>query len=460
MSRGGIAEYMTEILFILVTTAFLLTVRYYLNRDISSRKEVEEKPCINSGIQAAPVGLWQGKKTVMCVAGDLADERSLEEQFLQAQKMEAIGRLAGGVAHDFNNILSAIMGYAELSLLKVEEGDPLRKNLDAIYNASLRAARLVEQLLSFSRKKVIRPRVLNFNTILDDMRGMLMRMIGDDLKMEFVKDGYLWNVKADISKVEQMIMNLAVNARDAMPLGGTFTIKTENVFLDDGIFKRYGLPHPGEYVKISFSDNGIGMTEDVKKHMFEPFFTTKVKGKGTGLGLATVYGVVKQMEGGIDVYSEPGKGAVFNIYCLRADEEIGIPEKEPGIVLPPGSETILLVEDDEDVRSIAVSILSGLGYNVLKAENGEDAIEICNEYQGRIDLLLTDVIMPGISGGELAGEIKMRSPHVRLIYMSGYAEDSIMQYGVLNEVEFIRKPLTPHKLAISVRKVLDGQRAN
>ncbi len=401
---------------------------------------------------------YNGESALQMVIRDITEKKELEKQFLQAQRMEAIGRLAGGVAHDFNNILSAIMGYAELALMKADVKDSLRKYLETIYDASIRASRLTEQLLLFSRKKVIKPEVVNLNTIITDLKNMLERMIGEDVEVRTDLTDNLKGVIADSSNMEQVIMNLAINARDAMPLGGMLTIATMNEVLAAERQLVTGKAPPGVYVVLSVSDTGIGIPEGVIDNIFEPFFTTKEKGRGTGLGLSTVYGIVTQMGGFIDLKSRPGEGTIFRIYLPAHDgrHEAGVQVKEEYEMIQ-GNETILLAEDDEEVRELICTTLSDLGYNVLVASNGKEALELCYRYEGSLHLLLTDVVMPGMGGGDLSREVRLVCPGIKVIYMSGYTEDAIVKQGILKEgTEFLRKPVTPRKIARIVRKTLDS----
>ena len=388
-----------------------------------------------------------------------AERQKLEEQLHQSQKMESIGRLAGGVAHDFNNILSVINGYAELCLLEMEEGHPLREKVDIISEAGNRAARLTQQLLAFSRKQIIRQELVDLNREIDDTRKMLGRLLGENIEIEIAHGKDLWPIKADRSQLEQLVLNLAINARDAMPSGGKLLIETVNVVLDEAYMQEHYNITPGDYVMLTISDTGHGMNRETREHIFEPFFTTKENGRGTGLGLATVYGIVKQNSGEIMVYSEPDKGSTFKIYLPRGKEESGeqevvAPQESKG--LSGGAETIMLVEDDETVRRLSVEILAGLGYTVLEAENGEDALHVCQRYHGDIDLLLTDVVMPKMGGAELAEKMKALCPKIKVLYMSGYTENAIVKHGILADgVNFIHKPVTPKFLAKAVRKIFE-----
>lgn len=386
------------------------------------------------------------------------EKEDLQNQLLQSQKMESIGRLAGGVAHDFNNILSAINGYAEMCLMKMGEEDPLRSMVKIILESGRRAARLTQQLLAFSRKQIIRQEIIDVNKEIDDTYKMLKRLLGEDVEIEIIREQELWPVRADRSQLEQVVINLAVNARDAMPNGGSLLIETANVSLD--VFKRRGHCRvaDGDYVMLAITDTGHGMSAELQQHIFEPFFTTKSKDKGTGLGLATVYGVIKQNRGEILVYSEPGQGTTFKIYLPRVEGDFEENDEIPigGDALGTrGSETILLVEDDVVVRRMTLEILAGLGYTVLEAQNGEDALRVCSRYHGKIDLLLSDVVMPKMSGPELSEKLKQLFAETKTLFMSGYTENAIVHHGVLqNGVNFIHKPISPIALAREVRRIL------
>ncbi len=379
---------------------------------------------------------------------DITERQQLEQQLIQAQKMEAIGRLAGGIAHDFNNILTVIKGYTQLSLMEVKEG-ALKENLEQIKNASDRASDLVRKILAFSRRQVMEMRVIDLNSIIKEMDKMLLRLIGEDIELITVLEENLGKVKA--------IMNLAVNARDAMPSGGKLTIETANVEFDETYTKNHFGVEPGQYVMISVSDTGIGMTPEIKEHIFEPFFTTKEKGKGTGLGLSTVYGIVKQSGGHIWVYSEPGQGTIFKIYLPRIEDEIDKPEEKiitEGI--EHGNETILIVEDDEDVRKLAVQILERQGYKVMEARDGAEALRICKDYKEPIHLILVDLIMPGLNGRKMVDELSQIRKDFKVLYMSGYTENTIAHRGILEPgIEFIQKPFTMEDLARKVRHILN-----
>jgi PAS domain S-box-containing protein len=382
---------------------------------------------------------------------------SLEEQLRQSQRIEAIGRLAGGIAHDFNNLLTVIKGYSELLLIKLKEGDPLKGNIEEIHRASQRATDLTRQLLAFSRRQILAFKVLDLNTILQDMDKMLHRLIGEDIELVYLLSDHLGKVRTDPGQIEQVILNLAVNARDAMPSGGKLTIETANLELDETYAHTHVEMKPGPYVMLSVSDTGCGMSPEVKEHLFEPFFTTKEKGKGTGLGLSTVYGIVKQSEGDVWVYSEPGQGTTFKIYLPRVEEEASaLPHGDDKDSLPWGRETVLLVEDELSVRGLAVQVLRENGYNLLEAANGIEALRMAQEYAGEIHLLLTDVVMPQMGGKELADRLKPLRPDIKVLFTSGYTDNAIVHHGVLEPgIDFLQKPFSPVTLAQKVRKVLD-----
>ncbi len=400
---------------------------------------------------------------VQGIARDITERRQaeeekafLQEQLRQSQKMEAIGRLAGGIAHDFNNILTIIKGYSTLSFLELKEGDPLKGNIEEIQKATERAANLTRQLLAFSRRQAMEMKVLDLNAILKDMDKMLRRVIGEDIALVAHLAEDLGRTKTDPGQIEQVIMNLAVNARDAMLDGGKLTIETANVELDEAYARAHIAVKPGRYLVLSVSDTGVGMTREVKERVFEPFFTTKGTGKGTGLGLSTVYGIVKQSGGNIWVYSEPGRGTTLKIYLPRVDEPIAVFKEKFEEDLPRGSETILVVEDEEEVRKLAARILQRQGYKVLEAPQGGDALLICEQHQDPIHLMLTDVVMPGMSGYQLAKRLESLQPGMEVLYMSGYTDSAIAQHGVLGEgVNYIQKPFTVDGLARKVREVLD-----
>ena len=415
-----------------------------------SRAEVE----LNAGLIT-----FQGKPADLVFVRDISERKRLEEQLLQAQKMEAVGRLAGGVAHDFNNLLTAIIGYAELLMMSFSPDNPRRRDAEEIKKAADRAAALTRQLLAFSRKQMLRPQVLNLNLVVTGIEQMLRRVIGEDIELVTVLDPDLGLVKADPGQIDQVIMNLAVNARDAMPQGGRLTIETKNAYLDEEYARQHLEVQPGLYVMLAVSDTGVGMDEEIKSHLFEPFFTTKEVGKGTGLGLATVYGIVKQSDGHIWVYSEPGQGTTFKIYLPMVE---GSAEPTKWTLLFDetlhGAETILLVEDDSLVRELARRVLVQHGYLVLEAYDGEEALRVCKGYEKPIHLLVTDVVMPGgMSGRQLAESMATMHPETQVLYMSGYADNAIVRHGILeSDTAFLQKPFTPESLARKVREVLGG----
>ena len=394
----------------------------------------------------------------ICMSLDITDRKQLEEQLRQAQKMEAVGRLAGGIAHDFNNLLMVIQGYSDLLVERLPDDDPLRRNAEQIQMASQRASSLTRQLLAFSRKQMLAPKILNVQSVVAEMEKILRRLIGEDVQLETSSAPDLGLIKADRSQIEQVILNLAVNARDAMPQGGRLTIETANVELDASYSHPPAVLSPGRYVMLAVTDNGCGMDAETQAHVFEPFFTTKEKGKGTGLGLATVYGVVKQSGGYVWVYSEPGRGTSFKIYLPRI-EETAVPAGRDGkseTQIPErGSETILLVEDEKGVRELAREYLASSGYTVIEAEDGHTALELAAMHVGPIHLLLTDVVMPGISGRELAERVSQIRPGIKIIYMSGYTDQAVVHHGILrNDAVLLQKPFTLMTLAGKLREML------
>ena len=394
----------------------------------------------------------------ICMSLDITDRKQLEEQLRQAQKMEAVGRLAGGIAHDFNNLLMVIQGYSDLMVERLPSGDPLHRNAEQIQMAAQRASSLTRQLLAFSRKQMLAPKILNVQTVVADMEKILRRLIGEDIQLETSSAPDLGLVKADRSQIEQVILNLAVNARDAMPQGGRLTIETANVELDASYSHPPAVLSPGKYVMLAVTDNGCGMDAETQAHVFEPFFTTKEKGKGTGLGLATVYGVVKQSGGYVWVYSEPGRGTSFKIYLPRIEEKVVPGARDGKIDARPaerGSETILLVEDEKGVRELAREYLTSTGYTVIEAEDGHTALELAAMHVGPVHLLLTDVVMPGISGRELAERVGQIRPGIKILYMSGYTDQAVVHHGILeNDAVLLQKPFTLITLAAKLREIL------
>ena len=390
---------------------------------------------------------------------DVTERRALEAQLQQAAKMEAVGRLAGGVAHDFNNLLTVINGYSEILIERLASDVKGSDYLQEINNAGERAASLTRQLLAFSRRQVLAPQVLSLNLVVSNLEKMLRRLIGEDVKLRTVLDSALARVKADPGQIEQVLMNLAVNARDAMPSGGNLTIETRNVELDEDYTRNHPTVKPGPHVMLAISDTGAGMSPETQAHIFEPFFTTKEQGKGTGLGLATVYGIVKQSEGSIWLYSELGQGTVFKVYFPVVTESPA--EREPAKVATDtasGTETILVVEDEEGVRSLVRLALASGGYNVLETEDAENAVALCANHSGPIHLLLTDVVMPQMSGPAVAEKVRVLRPGIKVLYMSGYTDDAVVHHGVLTEdVPFIQKPFSPVALRRKVQEVLGGR---
>jgi len=386
--------------------------------------------------------------------------KNTEDQLRQAQKMEAVGRLAGGIAHDFNNLLSVILSYSDLILAELKPVDPLTADVTEVRKAALRAAELTRQLLVFSRQEVVAPKVLDLNEVVTSVDRMVARILGEDIELVSVPSKGLGHVLADRNNVEQVIMNLVVNARDAMPTGGKLTIETCNVALDSEYMREHAGVKPGPHVMLAVTDTGIGMDRETQARIFEPFFTTKEVSRGTGLGLSTVFGIVQQAGGSVWVYSELGKGTTFKIYFPRVDADLD----PAGPAIPPaalrGTETILLVEDQEQVRHVATAILKRSGYHVLVASNAAEAFYLCEEHRGQIHLLLTDVVMPQMSGVELAKRVLLEHPESSVLYMSGYTDDSVVRHGVLeSEMAFLQKPFTPETLTMKVREVLNSSSA-
>jgi signal transduction histidine kinase len=387
---------------------------------------------------------------------DEEEKEKLRELLLQAQKMESIGTLAGGVAHDFNNLLTAILGTTELAMMTLDSENPLFPRFSVIQEAAQNAAELTRQLLAFSRKQVITPQVLNLNGTVNSMRKMLGRLIPENITLRTVTQPELHPVKVDPTQIQQLIINLATNARDAMPDGGILTIETTNVFLDDLYCRQHSIPDAGAYVALSITDTGSGIDEETQAHIFEPFFTTKGLGHGTGLGLATVYGAVKQNGGAIDVYSKLGTGTCFKMFFPMHPEapSAAAPQAETAEV-PRGSETILLVEDNPLALDFSIKALNMLGYRVLSASSGEEAARLSEEFSGDIQLLMTDVILPGMDGSTLAKTLKKNRPGIKVLYNSGYTENAIVSQGVLHDgLNFIAKPFSTFALAHKLRKIL------
>jgi two-component system, cell cycle sensor histidine kinase and response regulator CckA len=400
---------------------------------------------------------YGGRNARLAVLLDITGRRHLEEQLRQAQKMEAVGMLAGGVAHDFNNLLTIITGYSQLILNNLGSEDPNRHSVEQIMKAGERAAALTKQLLAFSRRQVLQPRVLELNKLITSLGTMLQRLIGEDIDLRLVLPPELGRVSADPGQIEQVLMNLVVNARDAMPTGGVLTVETGNVKLDANYAKAHIAVRSGPYIMISVSDTGSGMDEATKARLFEPFFTTKGSGKGTGLGLSTVFGIVKQSGGSVEVYSEAGRGTSVKVYLPRIDQPASLEAKESRRKVGRGSETVLLVEDDEMVRTLVRETLERDGYRILDAPGPLEARRISDQHKEPIQLLITDVVMPKVSGRELAQQLVERRPSLKVLYMSGYSDNAVVNSGILKkEVAFIQKPFTPTALTEKVREVLEG----
>jgi len=408
-------------------------------------------------VDVTPVAGDGGVTAFRVYLRDVTEKKDMEKALYNARKMEAMGRLAGGVAHDFNNMLMVIMGNCDLILQGLVGPEDLYRKVGAIKDAANRAADLTQQLLAFSKKQILEPRVLRLNDVVADMESMLRRLIGEDVELRVRLDPHLWLVKADPSQMEQVIVNLAVNARDAMPQGGCLTIETANVELEEG-HAGVGLEMaPGPYVKLTVEDTGLGMDEETRERAFEPFFTTKER--GTGLGLATVYGIVKQSGGHIWCHTEPGKGTTFEIYLPRVEDgEERIEERDrESHTWEGGTETVLVAEDDPSVREVTVSILKSAGYRVLEAASGPEALDVCRRHPGLVDVLVTDVVMPGMSGRALATRMEAMYPGMKVLYISGYTDNIIARHGVLEDgLNFIQKPFTRIELLRKVRQVLDG----
>lgn len=390
---------------------------------------------------------------------DITERKQLQQQLIQSQKMEAVGRLAGGIAHDFNNLLTAIFGYADLLAEQLPEDSPARKDVEEIQKASQRAASLTGQLLAFSRRQVLQPVVLSLNDVVENVEKMLHRILGEDIELHTALAPELGNTRADAGQIEQMIMNLAVNARDAMPTGGKLTIETANVDLDAAYAAQHQPVIPGRFVMLAVSDTGIGMDDATKARIFEPFFTTKEAGKGTGLGLATVYGIVKQSGGYVWLYSEPGNGAAFKIYLPRVDAQRDAPvvASEPvGTVV--GTETVLVAEDDPLLLPLTRELLTKLGYHVLEARGSAEALAVARGHRGDIHLLVSDVVMPRGGGFQLAQQLLAERPGLRVLYVSGYTDETVVRHGLLERgLNYLQKPFTSAVLARKVREVLDAK---
>jgi len=389
------------------------------------------------------------------------ERQLLQSQIFQSQKMESIGRLAGGVAHDFNNILTAILSYTELSLMKLDEGHPVRSHLVSIREASEKAAALTHQLLAFSRRQVLEMKAVDLNKVIEGMADMVSRMIGEDILLDVKTGATISTIRADRGQIEQVLLNLAMNARDAMTSGGRLLIETMDVDLNDALLRAQETVTFDKYIMLMVADTGAGMTAEVRDRIFEPFFTTKELGRGTGLGLATVYGIVKQHSGNIIVESEPGKGTTFKVFFPIAGERGQEQDKDHdhGLSgpLPAGNEVVLVVEDDPSVRELVREVLVPLGYKVLATVGGDDALRMSDSYDGPVDLLLTDVVMPGMNGKQLAEVLRIKRPGIKVLYMSGYAHDALSTQGMLEPgIAMIHKPFRTVTLANQVRQVLDS----
>jgi PAS domain S-box-containing protein len=421
---------------------------------------VETRTTVIVNASGQPVGM---RGVTMDITAAREAERAkahLEEELRQAQKIESVGRLAGGIAHDFNNLLTAINGYADLMLDELPQDDRWRASVTEIRRAGERAAELTGQLLAFSRRQLLQPRVIDLNALITDSTKMLGRLLGEDIELITMLDPRLGHVTADAGQVHQIVLNLALNARDAMPQGGRLILETQNVVFEEDLAQQHPSIPPGSYVMLAVSDNGCGMDQETLSHIFEPFFTTKEPTKGTGLGLSTVYGIVKQSGGSIFVYSEPGNGATFKIYLPRIDQPVsrGREQRAESETLR-GSETVLVVEDEEVVRKLIDQALRKYGYEVLEAASGAEALQVCEAHRTRIPLMITDVVMPQMSGRELAARLRDRHPETRVLYMSGYTDDAVVRHGLLDaSMSFLQKPFTPGVLVRKVRETLD-QRA-
>jgi signal transduction histidine kinase/CheY-like chemotaxis protein len=389
------------------------------------------------------------------IARDITERTKLEDQLRQSQRMEAVGRLAAGVAHDFNNMLTVIIGYTELAMDGMPAGNPKRLDLEEVKKAADKAAALTRQLLAFGRKQILQPRVLNINQVLERYSNMLGRVIGEDIEFVTILDPALRAVKADQGQLEQVLMNLAVNSRDAMPRGGKLTVETHNVVLDDTYSDGHVDIKAGAYIMLSVSDTGSGMDVATCSRLFEPFFTTKELGRGTGLGLSIVYGIIKQSGGNIWVYSEPGKGTTFKIYLPQTEEQCEAKEAAVPKRIPSGSEAVLVVEDDQVVRKLTCTLLQGAGYKVLEAQDVRHAIELLQSQRGQIGLVLTDLVMPELGGLELVEKMRQICPEIKVLYTSGYSDEVIVRHGHLEEgTPFIQKPFSAGDLLRKIQVAL------
>lgn len=435
------------------------TLSDYVNRPVTSVLETTRRRKDGSRVEVSvlvsPVIVGNELDAVYCIYRDISDAKTAQEQVRQSQKMEAIGRLAGGLAHDLNNLLTVIQGYSEI-LASTGADDPNRAHATQIMQAAERASALTQQLLAFSRRQVLQPKAVDLNSVVSSLETLLQRLIGEDIEIVFTPASNLGTVRADPGQLEQVIMNLAINARDAMPKGGKLMLQTSNVELDEAYARHHVGVRPGRYVLLTVSDDGVGMNEETMAHIFEPFFTTKGLGKGTGLGLSTVYGIVQQSEGHIFVYSEPGRGTSFKIYLPRVDEVAALADSgKNASAKSAGKETILLVEDDAQVRELTYSLLENCGYSVLAADTMPSVEKHCREFRGAIHLLLTDLIMPGMTGKDVATIVNRLRPGIRVVFMSGYTDDVIDLHGGLSPgTFFLQKPFSSAALAEKVRQAL------
>jgi PAS domain S-box-containing protein len=409
---------------------------------------------------ATPVHDVRGRSGAILAFRDISERKGLEEQLRQAQKMDAIGQLAGGVAHDFNNLLTVISGYGELLAQELKSSEPERSYLAEITKAGERATSLTQQLLAFSRRQVLTPELLDLSLVVSDTESMLRRLIGEDIELVVVLRSSVGRVRVDRGQIQQVLLNLAINARDAMPKGGRLTVEVTSTLVDEAYARTHLSLSPGQYAVLIVSDTGCGMDAATRARIFEPFFTTKPPGVGTGLGLSTVYGIVKQSGGDIWVYSEPDRGSTFKVYLPRVLDTAAVDDMSAVLVeAPRGTETILLAEDEEQLRTLAAMMLRQAGYTVLEARRGEEALQLAEQHAGRIHLLLTDVVMPGMSGRELAERLAATYPRLRVLYMSGYTDDAMVRHDVQAEsVRLLHKPFSSVALADAVRAVLDAPR--